>query len=54
VFFVFYLSADWVRDKQRERERERERTSHCELYRKKSGRREIAAVLATTRPGWCR
>ncbi len=38
----------------RERERERERTLHCELYRKKRGRREIAAVLATTRPGWCR
>jgi len=28
VFFVFYLSADWVRDKQREREREREREHH--------------------------
>ncbi len=38
-----------------ERERERERILlHCELYRKKSGRREIAALLATTRPGWCR
>ncbi len=42
VFFVLYLSADWVRDKrrERERERERERTLHCELYRKKSGRRK--------------
>lgn len=34
--------------------RERERALHCELFRKKSGRREIAALLATTRPGWCR
>ncbi len=31
--------------------RERERALHCELFRKKSGRREIAAVLATTRVG---
>jgi len=42
VFFVLYLSTDWVRDKRRERERERENITLWALQEEK-----IAAVLAT-------